>query len=65
MMVVQPTTDQIRLLRGVNGFAHRTRAPDSRTRWSSSRRYETALKETRRIASLPMLLMVSTTVTRR
>ena len=64
MMVVQPTTDRIRLLRGVNGFAPQDESPRfTDTLVEFSRRYETALKETRRIASLPMLLMVSTTVT--
>lgn len=64
MMVVQPTTDRIRLLRGVNGFAPQEESPRfTDTLVEFSRRYETALKETNRIASLPVLLMVSTTVT--
>jgi len=64
MMVVKPTTDRIRLLRGVNGFAPQEESPRfTDTLVEFSRRYETALKETNRIASLPMLLMVSTTVT--
>jgi hypothetical protein len=64
MMVVQPTTDRIRLLRGVNAFAPQDDSPRfTDTLVEFSRRYETALKETRRIASLPILLMVSTTVT--
>jgi hypothetical protein len=64
MMVVQPTTDRIRLLRGVNAFAPQEESPRfTDTLVEFSRRYETALKETNRIASLPVLLMVSTTVT--
>jgi hypothetical protein len=64
MMVVKPTMDRIRLLRGVNGFAPQEESPRfTDTLVEFSRRYETALKETNRIASLPMLLMVSTTVT--
>ena len=64
MMVVQPTTDHIRLLRGVNGFAPQDDSPRfTDTLVEFSRRYEAALKETNRIASLPVLLMVSTTVT--
>ncbi|HEV8392733.1 MAG TPA: hypothetical protein VGQ37_00605 [Vicinamibacterales bacterium] len=64
MMVVKPTTDRIRLLRGVNGFAPQEESPRfTDTLVEFSRRYETALKETNRIASLPILLMVSTTVT--
>jgi hypothetical protein len=62
MMVVQPTTDRIRLLRGVNGFAPQEDSPRfTDTLVEFSRRYESALKETNRIASLPVLLMVSTT----
>jgi hypothetical protein len=64
MMVVQPTTDRIRLLRGVNAFAPQEESPRfTDTLVEFSRRYETALKETNRIASLPVLLLVSTTVT--
>jgi hypothetical protein len=64
LMVVQPTTDRVRLLRGVNAFAPQDDSPRfTDTLVEFSRRYETALKETRRIASLPILLMVSTTVT--
>ena len=63
MMVVQPTTDRIRLLRGVNGFAPQEDSPRfTDTLVEFSRRYEAALRETNRIASLPILLMVSTTV---
>jgi hypothetical protein len=61
MMVVQPTTDRIRLLRGVTGFAPQEESPRfTDTLVEFSRRYETALKETSRIASIPVLLMVST-----
>jgi len=63
MTVVQPTMDRIRLLRGVNGFAPQEDSPRfTDTLVEFSRRYEEALKETNRIASLPVLLMVSTTV---
>lgn len=62
MMVVQPTTDRIRLLRGVNAFAPQEESPRfTDTLVEFSKRYESALKETSRIASLPILLMVSTT----
>jgi hypothetical protein len=61
MMVVPPETDRIRLLRGVNGFAPQEESPRfTDTLVEFSRRYETALKETNRIASVPVLLMVST-----
>jgi len=64
LLVVRPTTDRMRLLRGVNGFATQEESPRfTDTLVEFSRRYETALKETNRIASLPVLLMVSTTVT--
>jgi hypothetical protein len=61
MMVVPPTDDRIRLLRGINGFAPQEESPRfTDTLVEFSRRYEDALKETNRIASLPLLLMVST-----
>ena len=61
MMVVPPSDDRLRLLRGVNGFAPQEDSPRfTDTLVEFSRRYEDALKETNRIASLPMLLMVST-----
>ena len=64
MMVVHPTTDPLRLLRGVNGFAPQEESPRfTDTLVEFSQRYEEALKETHRLASLPILLMVSTTVT--
>ena len=63
MIVVQPTMDRARLLRGVNGFAPQEESPRfTDTLVEFSRRYETALKETNRITSLPVLVMVSTTV---
>ena len=63
MMVVPPTDDRLRLLRGVNQFAPQEESPRfTDTLVEFSRRYEEALKETNRIASLPILLMVSTTV---
>jgi hypothetical protein len=63
MMVVQPTMDRLRLLRGVNAFAPQEDSPRfTDTLVEFSRRYETALKETNRIASVPVLLMISTSV---
>jgi hypothetical protein len=63
MIVVQPTMDRARLLRGVNGFAPQEESGRfTDTLVEFSRRYETALKETNRITSLPVLVMVSTTV---
>ena len=63
MMVVQPTTDRIRLLRGINGFAPQEDSPRfTDTLVEFSRRHEAALTETNRIASVPVLLMVSTSV---
>jgi len=57
LLVVRPTTDRMRLLRGVNGFATQEESPRfTDTLVEFSRRYETALKETNRIASLPVLL---------
>jgi hypothetical protein len=53
MMVVHPTDDRLRLLRGVNGFAPQEDSPRfTDTIVEFSRRYEDALKETNRIASL-------------
>jgi hypothetical protein len=61
LMVVEQVTDRVRLLRGVNGFAPQEERPRfTDTLVEFSRRYETALKETNRIASLPVLLMIST-----
>jgi hypothetical protein len=64
MMVVRPTTDRIRLLRGVNGFAPQDESPRfTDTLVEFARRYEVDLRATNRIESVPVLLMVSTTVT--
>jgi hypothetical protein len=61
LSVVPHTDDRIRLLRGVNGFAPQEESPRfTDTLVEFSRRYEVALKETNRIASIPMLLLVST-----
>jgi hypothetical protein len=64
MMVVRPTTDRIPLLRGVNGFAPQDESPRfTDTLVEFARRYEADLRATNRIESVPVLLMVSTTVT--
>jgi hypothetical protein len=64
MMVVRPTSDRIRLLRGINGFAPQDESPRfTDTLVEFARRYETALRDTNRIDSLPVLVMVSTPVT--
>lgn len=61
LAVVPHTADRIRLLRGVNGFAPQEESPRfTDTLVEFSRRYEAALKETNRIASVPILLLVST-----
>ena len=61
MMVVQPSSERARLLRGINGFAPQEDSPRfTDTLVEFSRRFEVALKETNRIASIPVLLMVST-----
>jgi hypothetical protein len=63
MMVVRPTSDRVRLLRGINGFAPQEESPRfTDTLVEFSKRYEEDLQRTRRITSLPVLLMVSTTV---
>src|SRR5687767_1903113 len=63
MMVVHPTTDRIRLLRGVTGFAPQDESPRfTDTLVEFARRYETDLKRTNRIDSVPVLVMVSTSV---
>jgi hypothetical protein len=62
LTVVQHTADRNRLIRGVNGFAPQEESPRfTDTLVEFSRRYEAALKETNRIASVPVLLLVSTT----
>ena len=61
-MVVRPTTDRVRILRGINGFAPQEESPrftDALVEFS--RRYQDALEDTRRADSLPVLVMVSTT----
>lgn len=62
MMVVRPTTDRIRILRGVNGFA----PEDDRPRFTDalvefSHRLRDDYSQRRIIDSLPVLVMVSTT----
>lgn len=64
MMVVRPTSDRIRLLRGINQFAPQEDSPRfTDTLVEFARRYETELQKTNRIVSVPVLVMVSTTVT--
>lgn len=64
MMVVRPTSDRIRVLRGINGFAPQDESPRfTDTLVEFARRYETELQKTNRIDSVPVLVMVSTTVT--
>ena len=61
-MVVRPTTDRLRILRGVNEFAPELAAPrftDALVEFSQ--RLQQEMKETRRLNSLPVLVMVSTT----
>ena len=61
-MVVRPTTDRQRILRGVNEFAPEQEAPrftDALVEFSQ--RLQGDLKETRRLDSLPILVMISTT----
>lgn len=61
MAVVPYGADRSRLLRGVNGFAPQEESPRfTDTLVEFSRRYEAGLKETNRITSVPVLLMVST-----
>jgi hypothetical protein len=64
MMVVQPTSDRIRILRGVNGFATQDESPRfTDTLVEFARRYENDLRKTSRIDSVPVLVMVSTSIT--
>ena len=61
-MVVRPTTERQRILRGVNGFAPEQESPrftDALVEFSQ--RLQRELKETRRLDSLPILVMISTT----
>lgn len=63
-MVVRPTTNRERILRGVNGFAPEEESPrftDALVEFS--KRYREEFEDTRRIDSLPVLVMVSTTAT--
>ena len=62
LTIVQHTADRLRLIRGVSGFAPQEESPRfTDTPVEFSRRYEAALKETNRIASVPVLLLLSTT----
>lgn len=64
MAVVQATTDRTRLLRGMTGFAPQDESPRfTDTLVEFSRRYESDMRRTNRIDSIPMLVMVSTSVT--
>lgn len=63
-MVVRPTTDRVRILRGVNEFAPQDESPrftDALVEFS--KRYQEELEDTRRADSLPVLVMISTTAT--
>ena len=56
MMVVQPTSDRVRLLRGINAFAPQDESPRfTDTLVEFARRYETELQKTNRIDSVPVL----------
>jgi len=60
--VVPPTTDMERILRGINGFASQSESPrftDSLVEFS--KRFEDELKETKKIDSLPVIVLISTT----
>jgi hypothetical protein len=64
LIVVQPTSDRVRLLRGINGFAPQEESPRfTDTLVEFARRYEGEMQKTNRIDSVPVLVMVSTTVT--
>jgi hypothetical protein len=61
-MVVRPTTNRDQILRGVNGFAPEQEAPrftDALVEFSQ--RLERELRDTKKVDSLPALIMVSTT----
>lgn len=61
-MVVRPTADRERILRGINGFAPQDESPrftDALVEFS--KRYQEELEDTRRADSLPILVMISTT----
>ena len=62
MTVVRPTTDRQRILRGVNAFAPQAESPrftDALVEFS--RRLDERVAETRRLDSIPVLVLVSTT----
>jgi len=64
LMVVRPTTDRIRLLRGLTSFAPQADSPRfTDTLVEFAKRYEEELRRTRTIDSVPVLVMVSTSVT--
>jgi hypothetical protein len=64
LMVVRPTTDRIRLLRGLTNFAPQEDSPRfTDTLVEFAKRYEEELQRTRKIDSVPVLVMVSTSVT--
>jgi hypothetical protein len=64
MAVVPQTTDRLRLLRGITGFAPQDESPRfTDTLVEFARRYEAEMRRTSRIDSVPVLVMVSTTVT--
>ena len=61
-MVVRPTTERREILRGINGFAPeeaRPRFTDALVEFAQ--RFERELQQTRRLDSVPVLVMVSTT----
>ena len=61
-MVVRPTTDRQRILRGVNGFAPEDASPrftDALVEFSDRERLD--VEQTRRLDSVPVLVLVSTT----
>jgi hypothetical protein len=64
LMVVKPTTDRLRVLRGITSFAPQAEAPRfTDTIVEFALRIERQITETRRIESIPVLVLVSTTAT--
>lgn len=64
MTVVPAGTDRVRLLRGFTGFAPQEESPRfTDTLVEFARRYESEQRRSARIDSIPILVMVSTTVT--
>ena len=64
LMVVRPTTDRIRVLRGLTTFAPQDDSPRfTDTLVEFAKRYEEELQRTRKIDSVPVLVMISTSVT--